>query len=737
MCHSGNVPRIVDRAPYGDSHGNELLPGRKLAIIPAAVWGGIMDSRRYRTRLVLAILVLATAAASRSEASGPQAETAQKDVQASLITVPAEVPADAIRYSFSLAGNRAGVLAVWITPDGARHNFFAFNDRGRGPKIMTRIAVDRAGIPTEVDATGNDYLKGPVEEHFRLAEGKATWSNKAEKGEKRLGSPAFYVPIDAVLTGEMETALLAAPGGRLPLLPEGEASIQRVRDRTVEVGGKKQKVTLYEETGLAFTPSPVWLAEDGSLFATGSDWAVTVREGAESTWPALLEAQKARASQRGEEVAKKLQRKLATPLLIQNARLFDSETATVKSGMSVLIVNGRIAGVGPDGTLKSVPAHETLDAKGKMLLPGLWDMHVHLGEWDDGILHLAAGVTTVRDMANDIDHLHDLRSKFDAGTLVGPHILMAGFIDGRGPYQGPSKVFADTPEEAKADIQRYKSLGYEQIKIYSSIKPELVPVIAAETHRSGMRLSGHVPAFMTMQQAVEQGYDEVQHANFWFLNFEFDRVKDTRTPARFTAVAEHAAELDLDSERVRAFLRLLQSHHTVLDPTVNVFEEMFVARPGVMAPDMAPVANRLPAQIRRGYLGGGLPVPEGMDQRYRDSYQAMLRMLKLLYDSGQPIVAGTDALAGFALHRELEDYVSAGIPAPKVLQLATLGAARVMNHDRESGSIAPQKVADVILVDGDPVARISDIRRVVVVIKGATVYDAAALYQALGVAPAN
>lgn len=670
-------------------------------------------------------------------AVGQQTATAQKDVQASLVTVPPEVPADAVRYEFLLAGNRAGVLRLWITPDGARHNFFAFNDRGRGPSITTRIVVDGKGIPTEIGATGNDYLKGPVDEHFRLVGGKATWSNKSEKGEKQLGGPAFYVPIDAILSGEMETALLAAPGGRLPLLPEGAASIERAFDRTVEVGGKPQKVTLYEVTGLSFTANPIWLAEDHSLFATGSDWAVTVREGAEAAWPALLEAQKARASQRGEEVAKRLQKKFARPLWIQHARLFDSETAAVKDGMSVLIANGRIAAVVPDSEAKPAPAQDVMDAKGKMLLPGLWDMHVHLGEWDDGVLHLAAGVTTVRDLANDIDHLHDLHTKFNAGSLAGPHILMAGFIDGRGPYQGPTKVLADTPEEAKAYVERYKSLGYEQIKIYSSVKPELVPVIAAEAHRNGMRVSGHVPAFMTMQQAVEQGYDEVQHANFWFLNFLFDTVKDTRTPARFTAVAEHAAELDLNSDRVRALVRLLREHRTVLDPTVGVFEEMFVARPGVMSPGIAPVASRLPAQIRRGFLGGGLPVPPGMDQRYRDSYKAMLRMLKLLYDSGLPIVAGTDALAGFALHRELEDYVAAGVPAPRVLQLATLGAARVMKHDRETGSIAPEKVADLILVDGDPAARISDIRRVVVVIKDGTMYDAGALYQALGVAPSN
>ncbi len=490
-----------------------------------------MSLSRHAARLAASLMgLVAATAVGPIRAKGQQTQTAPKDVQASLVTVPPEVPADAVRYSMMLAGNKAGVLALWSTPDGARHNFFAFNDRGRGPRLTTRIVVDDKGIPTEIDATGNDYLKGPVDERFRLAGGKATWSNKSEKGEKQLAGPAFYAPIDAILSGEMETALLAAPGGRLPLLPEGEASIERALDRTVEVAGKPRKVTLYEVSGLGFTPSPTWLAEDRSLFATGSDWAVVIRDGAEAAWPALLEAQKARASRRGEEVARKLQKKLARPLWIQHARLFDSETATVKEGMSVLIADGRIVAVAPDREAKPAPDQDVMDSRGKMLLPGLWDMHVHLGDWDDGVLHLAAGVTTVRDLANDIDHLHELRTKFDAGTLAGPHILMAGFIDGRGPYQGPTRVFADTPQEAKADVERYKSLGYEQIKIYSSVKPELVPVIAAEAHRNGMRVSGHVPAFMTMQQAVEQGYDEVQHANFWFLNFLFDTVRTRARP---------------------------------------------------------------------------------------------------------------------------------------------------------------------------------------------------------------
>ena len=128
-------------------------------------------------------------------------------------------------------------------------------------------------------------------------------------------------------------------------------------------------------------------------------------------------------------------------------------------------------------------------------------------------------------------------------------------------------------------------------------------------------------------------------------------------------------------------------------------------------------------------------MPEGMDQRYQDSFHQMLKMTKALYDAGVPIVAGTDALAGFTLHRELELYVQAGIPAPKVLQLATLGAARIMKRDQELGSIAPGKLADMILVAGDPVTHISDIRHTDTVVKGGVVYHSSELYQAIGVQP--
>ncbi len=181
---------------------------------------------------------------------------------------------------------------------------------------------------------------------------------------------------------------------------------------------------------------------------------------------------------------------------------------------------------------------------------------------------------------------------------------------------------------------------------------------------------------------------------------------------------------------------LFKARGADIDPTLVGFEDWFMARPGQLGPSETAIADRLPPQVRRTFYAGGLPVPPGMDRRYRDSYGAMLRMVKAMYDAGVPVVAGTDASpVGFALFRELELYVQAGIPALGVLQLATIGAARVMHHDDERGSIAVGKLADLVLTEGDPTQRISDIRRTSLVVKNGTIHRPAELYGALGVKP--
>ena len=661
--------------------------------------------------------------------------------------LPADIPTTAERYSMLLMGTVAGQQAVWTASDGTLHIFFQFNDRGRGPKTTSILKLDANGIPVSETITGNDYLKSPVNENYALEAGTARWKNTAEQGEKKVSGPAVYLALNG---GPSEIALLAQAalqnGGKIALLPEGEARIQRMTE--LDIGGSEHKkhITLYAIAGLDFSPTYFWLARsrrqssNNKFFGTVDEWGSIVPEGWESAIPALLAAQSKIKESRSAELAAKLAHRASNGILFTDATVFDAESGKLIPHQDVLIVGNHITGVGPQG---SFPEHsrehstrlysEIIDARGKTLLPGLWDMHAHVGD-NDGLLNLAAGVTTVRDLANDSDSLLARRQRIIDGKEIGTRIVLAGIIDSPDAFHGPTKVLVSNEAEARAAVDKYKSLGYVQMKIYSSVKPELVPVIVDEAHKNGMRVSGHIPANMIASQCVEDGYDEIQHINFLVLNF-FPEVKDTNTIARLTKPGELAASLDLNSAKVQSFIKLLQTHHTKLDLTLSVFEDQYMARPGQISPGFLPVANRLPAQVRRGLLTAGMTPPPGMEDTYKKSFAKMIEFTGLLYRSGLSIEDGTDNMAGFALHRELELDVQAGIPANVVLQDATLNAARIMSMDKDLGSIAPGKLADLVLIDGDPSVNISDIRKTVLVVKDGVMYKPAELYTELGVTP--
>ncbi|MGA9902243.1 MAG: hypothetical protein WBQ39_09925, partial [Terriglobales bacterium] len=189
----------------------------------------------------------------------------QQAPQASAVpALPAEIPSTADRYSVLLMGNMAGQQAVWTASDGTLHVFFQFNDRGRGPKTTSILKLGENGVPVSEVITGNDYLKSPANENYSLEAGTARWKNDDEQGERKLSAPAYYVPLNP---GPSEYALLAHAalqnGGKIALLPEGEARVERVAELDIEAAGKnaghKKHVALYAATGLDFAPTYVWL----------------------------------------------------------------------------------------------------------------------------------------------------------------------------------------------------------------------------------------------------------------------------------------------------------------------------------------------------------------------------------------------------------------------------------------------------------------------------------------------
>ena len=219
------------------------------------------------------------------------------------------------------------------------------------------------------------------------------------------------------------------------------------------------------------------------------------------------------------------------------------------------------------------------------------------------------------------------------------------------------------------------------------------------------------------------------------LNFLFPEVKETRNRDRFIKVAEHAGELTTDKPEVRDFINFLKDHHTVLDPTMNVFEALFCGDPGALTPGLEKIVPRFPPQVRRTMRSGALEVPPDKQAAYHEAFPAMLRLLKAIHDAGVTIIPGTDALPGYTLHHELELYVQAGIAPAEVLRVATWTSALVMGVDKDRGVVAPGKLGDMVLVNGDPTKNIGDINNITTVIKGGKVYDPTAIERALGIAP--
>jgi imidazolonepropionase-like amidohydrolase len=667
--------------------------------------------------------------------------------------LPPDSARGAVRYTVVTAAARpSGCLLVWRESPNAARAFFTFNDRGRGPRTTARWALDADGRPRSLDVAGADYLRAPVDEHFALGAAppgrRARWRSTTERDSAAVpaaGAAPFYLSMGAppLEDGLLAAAALRAGTAGVALLPTGRAYAERVRDTVLtDSAGRAARATLVAVRGVAFAPSPVWLDSAGALFASGSAWSMTVRAGYEGAVGALDRAQRAWSAARDGALARRLARRPAGGVLVvRGARLFDAEAMAMRERVTVVVRGDRVARVAPDSAVGpgDVPAGATVvDAGGRALLPGLWDMHVH-ADAGSGIFFLAAGVTTVRDLGNDWT-LPETGRRWARGDALGPRLLMSGFLDGPGPYTGPTGAVAATLPEALAAVDRYADSGYVQVKLYSSLDTAFVRPVAERAHARGLRVSGHVPQGMTAERFVRAGADEVQHANFLLLNFLGDSAGDTRTPARFTAPARLGALVDVRADSVRRFVALLRERGAVSDPTLNVFEEMFTGRPGVLAPAWAPVLDRMPPQVQRGLRagGGGLPVPAspaGMDARYRASFATMQALVKALYDAGVRVVAGTDAAPGWSLHRELELYAEAGIPAPAVLRLATLGAAEVMRRERDLGSVAEGKLADFVLVDGDPATRVSDLRRTWLVVKGGVAYRPDELYAELGVAP--
>jgi imidazolonepropionase-like amidohydrolase len=591
-------------------------------------------------------------------------------------------------------------------------------DRNRGPRSEAHYVISKgrvvAGQTWNLPLNGPPPKLGEPVDRFEVVRDSLLWRSRDTSRSVRYGPATFYrllsfTPYNQALLARF---LLAQPNHSASILPRGMRKLTIVADTIVRTQAGRQRVRLAMIRDTIGDASGVWLDDKNELFADQVGWFITVKKGSEAALPALRTIEVRYRNANGATLARTLAPAPLIAIAIVNGDVFDSERGVVVPRQTVVIQKDRIVAVGPKDSIPVPYVARVIDATGKTVMPGMWDMHSHLfltSQTTRAVSDLATGITTIRDMASDLEDAISFRDRSAAGTLAAPRAVLAGFIEGPGRWAGPSAVIVSTEDQARGWIARYDSLGYKQIKLYNLVQQDLVPAIAEETHKRGMRLSGHVPRGMSTPAAVRLGYDEINHAAFLFSTFFPDSLYLPQMRAYSQVAAVVAPNVNVDGPEMTAMIGLFKERGTVIDGTFNLW--------------------------MRGSTSSGAPnvtgfpntTPDTIAQRSDANY---LKLLKRLYDAGVTLVPGTD---GSSYNSELELYERAGIPAPQVLRIATIVPAQVMKDGKEYGSIAVGKVADILIVDGKPAEHITDLRKVETVIRAGRVYDSKSLNKAVGI----
>jgi imidazolonepropionase-like amidohydrolase len=423
----------------------------------------------------------------------------------------------------------------------------------------------------------------------------------------------------------------------------------------------------------------------------------------------------------------------AQPIVFTDVTIIDTTGAPSQSYMTLILKGDRIAAIGKTGTLALPPNARVVNASGQFVVPGLWDMHVHWYDEPSLPLFLAKGVTGVRVMCGFPVHLR-WRQEVEAGKLLGPRINSAGpIVDGPEP-SWPDSLRAGNREQGFQAVRTIKKNGFDCVKVYNSVPRDAYFGIAEEARRAGIALVGHVPITVNALGAAAAGQRSIEHLSAISLacssrEAELRRRWNTAIDPDAPATAIHLrfdveAEDSYDPVRADALFASMVKNGTFVVPTLAV-RQAHAALPGKV-PEQDPRLPWLPLSMRSRWddrRRGTLKKLGSADfDNYQYSSRKELELVGKLHRAGVRLLAGTDTGAldcypGFSLHDELELLVKAGLPPLQALQCATRNPAQYLGRAHELGTIEPGKLADLVLLDADPLDDIRNVRKVSAVVK--------------------
>ena len=647
----------------------------------------------------------------------------------------AKPPANARHFTILSTAGPHGESFQWKTPDGTRMSRESLNLRGQIWELDASGVPGSDGMPARLIVRGVTP-QGNAAESFAIESGRATWKSPVDNGSAGYAGPRFYNafggPVD--LAAWMIERLVAAPNRTLDLMPGGQARAEQLTTLDVGDGPNKQTITAWAVTGLSNAPVPIWTDAKGTFFGlhVGIAW---LPKGYESALPAIEKAQDDALAKRVAALSKQLARTLQGAVAFTNVQVYDARRRRFEGAQTVVVEKGRISAVGPASTTKVPAGAEQIDGKGKTLVPGLWDCHMHVGGDFTGLQELSLGVTSIRDPGNSDVATMSRAERRARGELLSPNVYASSLIDGKGPYTAQVANVATSEAEAVELVRRARANGFVGVKFYGTLDPRWLQAAIAEARKLGLHVHGHIPAGIRPLDAVNAGYNEITHINWIVMQAMPDSVITVSNGiARFEGPGRYARDVDIDGKAMRTFLTTMVERKVASDPTMVTFEGLYVPEMGDLSPAYAPFVGTLPPATERGFRLGGFAVPKDLTRaHYRASWDTMKTLLAAMHRAKIPIVAGTDG-SGIELVRELEIYVEAGMTPAEALATATIEPARLLKVEDRTGSIDVGKTADLVLVEGDPSKRIGDLRQTRVVMLEGKLMDADALRTAAGFA---
>jgi len=642
------------------------------------------------------------------------------------VNAQTNIPADSGTFFLHKFAQKIGqeTYVVHKYKDAIQYSIdFKFVDRGSPVPLTAELKVNPVNDPLELTIKGSTSRFSKVDDKITIHGGEAAIRVDDSSYTQKVLPSSFTVA--GYSPGTVQQVLLQYwkkqhEPESIHTLPFGSVQIKKEGTDELSFNGSKLTLDRFTISGLVWGNELLWADSKGNLICLITNDAEGDKlEMMRAQYEALLPQLITKAATYGMQLFAKATGQAAgtadETIAVTGGNLYDVVTGTSIPDAVIIISKGIIVRTGKAGSVSIPAGAKVIDAKGKTILPGLWDMHSHFEQAEWGPAYLAAGVTTVRDCGNEFEYINAIKSAIDNGTGVGPNILKAGIIDGKGP-KALGIIQADTKEEAIKAVDRYKENGFAQIKIYSSAKPEIVKVICDEAHRLGLTVTGHIPNGMTLQQGIDSGMNMVNHIQYVYSIMKRNADKS----------------VDFNDPQSLAAIDFIKQHHVVIDPTVGVYELAFRNLKDDIT-QLEPAFYNLPLPLQALFKNMGEEPEDAI--KTKPLLASLKQAVKKLNDAGVPLVAGTDmGFPGNSLARELELYVEAGLTPAQALKTATITPATVMSLDKQSGSIEAGKQADLIIIDGDPIKNIRDIRNVSVVIKGGRVYDPVKLHQMVGFA---